>query len=155
MFFEYEKYKQMETITEKVVYYSILLYGIFFFFVPMFLVPENPQLETELHNPIIWFALGGALLIQSRHLATDFKGNIAGIYYKAFDLITLALGYTCCIFGLEMLDNIVVIPQISTLYGFLIFYGFNTYLLSLGLIVYRVTAYTLAIINNGGNYAGE
>lgn len=143
------EYKQMETITEKVVYYSILLYGIFFFFVPMFLVPENPQLETELHNPIIWFALGGALLIQSRHLATDFKGNIAGIYYRAFDLITLALGYMCCIFGLELLDNIVVIPQISTLYGFLIFYGFNTYLLSLGLIVYRVTAYTLAIINNG------
>ena len=154
MIFEEEKYKQMETITEKVVYYSILLYGIFFFFVPMFLVPENPQLETELHNPIIWFALGGALLIQSRHLATDFKGNIAGIYYKAFDLITLALGYICCIFGLEMLDNIVVIPQISTLYVFMDLFSYNPYLLSLGLIVYRVTA-TLAIINNGGNYAGE
>lgn len=155
MFFEEEKYKQIETITEKVVYYSILLYGIFFFFVPMFLMPETPQLEHELANPIIWCGLGGALIIQSRNIAKefDFETNYTTLYTRVFDIVSLCLGFVASVYGFNLLQKLVTIPQTELIQIFIELFSYIPYV-GIFLIMYRCIV-AFAVIKRDGEYAGE
>jgi hypothetical protein len=103
MFFENEDLKKVEFITERFIYYMVVLLGAFFIFAPLMWVPDNIQLENEFKNPVMWSMIGGIIIFQSRHITKDFKYDFTKIHSRIIDMVTLSAGLIVSSFALELL----------------------------------------------------